>query len=306
MSLAVQEQVLFDLLFNQQVREQFIKNQESTLDNYSLTDDERNDFLSIKAEALALDAKMRAGLLLSHISRSFPVSFSLLSSLPDGLALLRKGINTEFMHTPPIERVTAFGNYCRQSLANISYTDQHELSLIIAIVEAELGMTWTAAMLKQTIIERGKPLEETKQDKHDWANRPIKLADYVNAAMLPMAYSQLKQKLCPKNTCDIWNAVSQKPLAAARRKKILQEEDGRLLIAKAKMTHFSQCDPVVEHQTLELSEGFAHLFQHVNGTASVTQLLNAFKQAGAPEALLKSVKSGFKQLIDEGMLMLIS
>lgn len=83
---------------------------------------------------------------------------------------------------------------------------------------------------------------------------------------------------------------------------MLQHQDPHLLVARASLVHASACEPAVEHQTLELSEGFAHLFQHINGQNSVEQLLTAFKQAGAPEPLLQSVKAGFRQLLDKHML----
>lgn len=304
MSFAVQEQVLFNLLFDRRFRERFIEDKRSALQRYELTKDEISDFLAIKPEALALDAKMRAGLLLSHISRSYPVSFCLISSLSDGLELLRDLVDIQLMHTPPRERMAAYGKYCYQTLSSKTLDDQQQQDYLIAILEAELGMAWTAAMLKQHLIERAMPLKKTISDKKNWANRTVQLADFVNAVMLPQPYGKLKEQLYPKDCSDIWRHISQSPLTASRRSKILQQQDGRLLIAKARMVHFSLCEPVVEHQTIELSEGFAHLFQYVNGTASVTQLLVTFKQAGAPDALLKSVKAGFKQLINNDMLTL--
>ena len=304
MSFAVQEQVLFDLLFNRQFRERFIEDKRLALQQYELTKDEINDFLVIKPEALALDAKMRAGLLLSHISRSYPVSFCLISSLSDGLELLRGLVDIQLMHTPPRERATSYGKHCHQALSSKTLDDQQQHDYLIAIFEAELGMARTAAMLKQRLIERAMPLKKTINDKKNWANRTVELAAFVNAVMLPQPYANLKKQLCPKDCSDIWRHISQSPLTASRRSKILQQQDNRLLITRARMVHFSRCEPVVEHQTIELSEGFAHLFQHVNGTASVTQLLAAFKQAGAPDGLLKSVKAGLKQLINNDMLTL--
>ncbi|MBK6758354.1 MAG: hypothetical protein IPG70_12410 [Moraxellaceae bacterium] len=50
-----------------------------------------------------------------------------------------------------------------------------------------------------------------------------------------------------------------------------------------------------------MPEGFAALFEYVNGTMSVQQILQQLQQMGAPESLLQSIKQGFKLLWDKGM-----
>ncbi len=58
----------------------------------------------------------------------------------------------------------------------------------------------------------------------------------------------------------------------------------------------------MEHQTVELAEGFASLFEYVNGTMSVQQILQQLQAMGAPDALLHSIQAGFKQLYCVGMI----
>ena len=304
MSFEVQERVLLDLLFDSSIREQFRNNIDATLTKYDLDENEINDFKTIRPDALELDANMRTNLFIAHICRSFPVTFSLVSSFNKGIELLKKLVNAELMHTPPTERTTVYGTRLREQLVTLKFDNQNEQPLITAILEAELGMAWTAATLKQVVLENGLPDNMQQNDKSNWSGRPIKLASYVSAAMLPQPYTKLKQKLCPNTKCDLWTEISKKQLNAYKRNIVLQQEDPRLLIARAQVNHVSQCEPGIDHQTIELSEGFAHLFQHVNGSASIDQLLTAFKQAGAPDPLLQSVKAGFKQLIDNDMLFL--
>ena len=59
---------------------------------------------------------------------------------------------------------------------------------------------------------------------------------------------------------------------------------------------------IMARQTSSLSEGFASLFEYVNGTMSVEQILQQLKQMGAPESLLQGIKSGFRQLSVAGMI----
>ncbi|MEM7027501.1 MAG: hypothetical protein AAF410_04675 [Pseudomonadota bacterium] len=302
MSFATQERLLLELLFDNEVRHRFINNMEAMLADYDLEQHEINDFKTIRIEALEVDAGMRRHLFLSHICLSLPVTFSLFSSFENGISLLKENVNAELMLSPPIERATLFGNKLREQLPTLPNANAKEHSFITAIVEAELGMIWTATTLKQVMLEKSFVEEETQNQITDWSSRPVKLASYVSAAMLPQPYSQLKQKLCPGDHSNMWTELTQKPLKMIRRNKVLANEDPRLLVARAMVSYQSVCEPAIDHQTIELSEGFAHLFQHINGTSSIDQLLAAFKQAGAPASLLNSVKTGFKNLVDKNML----
>ena len=85
MSFEAQEQVLLDLLFDQTTRENFRTDIEATLAKYDLDKNEINDFKTIRPDALELDANMRTNLFIAHICRSFPVSFSLVSSFNNGI-----------------------------------------------------------------------------------------------------------------------------------------------------------------------------------------------------------------------------
>lgn len=302
MSFIEQERVLFDLLFDHSVRTDFAQDADAVLNRYDLEEKERNDFKTIRPDALMLDASMRKQLLLSTISHAYPVIFSLVSAIPAGIELLKDLVDKQTMHTPPLERATVFGKRVRDRLQTIPLAKESERPLLLALAEVETGMAWTAATLKQHVVNGNKVNQPEDTLPDNWACLPMKLADFVSVAMLPLSYSKLKQQLGNKSNCDTWSQVSAKPLSAARMSRVLNTQNPALLVAQARLTHASACEPGITHQTLELSEGFAHLFQHINGNNSVDQLLVGFKQAGAPDPLLNSVRAGFKQLFSEGIL----
>jgi hypothetical protein len=99
MSFEEQERALFDLLFDNDLRDNFCQDSGNALHAYDLTEEERADFATIRPDALLLDAKMRRNILLTHICRAFPVSFAIVSSLDDGKAILKKLIDTNIMRT---------------------------------------------------------------------------------------------------------------------------------------------------------------------------------------------------------------
>jgi hypothetical protein len=306
MSFLEQERALFDLLFDQSLRENFCKDSITAFSEYELDDDELNDFKEIRPDALELDASMRNYLILTHICRQFPVSFSLVTSLQNGVDLLQGLINLQTMRCHPTERATVFASQLREQLTTCKFGSDKQLAMITAILEAELGMAWTSATLKQKVLEGESPLEaipdNTNHAHGDWLNIPIKLAAYVSAAIIPQSYVKLKETLCPCEDTSLWAHLSKTQTSASLRSKILAHEEPRLFITRARISALSRCEPTVDHQTAELTEGFAPLLQHVNGTNTTGQILAQLKQAGAADEILQGVEAGFQQLLASGML----
>jgi hypothetical protein len=302
MSYQEQERALFDLLFDSVVRENFCKASTAALQQYDLSEDELNDFTEIRPDALELDAKIRTDLLLSHLCRSFPVSFSLVSSFENGLDVLKGLIDVETMRTATIDRATFYGRRIGENLTLFSFSSPEEQAKLSAILEAELGMAWTSASLKREVLENGQLHLKSSQLDPSWSSKNIKLAPYVCAAIIPDSYEKLKQSFSTDSDCDLWRTLNKKPVSASRRQKILEKDDPRLFVARAHISHMSQCEPTIDQTTAELSEGFASLFQHVNGTVSVDYILDQLKQIGAQEQMLQSIKSTFQQLLESEML----
>ena len=302
MSFLEQERALFDLLFDRSLREKFCKNSINAFSEYDLDDHEIEDFKEIRPDAIELDASMRTYLILTQICRQFPITFSLVSSLNNGNNLLKELINLQTMRCDPTERATVYGSQLRERLAACEFDSENEQIMITAILEAELGMAWISATLKQKVLEGGSCIDNMSPEGKDCLDRPIKLAAYVSVAMLPQSYVKLKLKLCPCEDTALWAHLSKTPLAASLRKKTLARKEPKLFITRAHLRTFSRCEPTVDHQTIELSEGFAPLFQHVNGSMSIAQILGDLRQVGATDPILQGVQAGFQQLLTNRML----
>lgn len=302
MSFAEQERALFDLLFDSDVRDSFCNDSIAALKQYDLTDEELNDFSVIRIDALQLDARIRADLLLSHFCRAFPVSFSLIASFDGGLEFLKSLIDIETMRTEVLDRTTTLGKRLGQGLTSFKFHSKEEQTKVSAILEAELGMAWTAASLKREMLENGQLHIGAMNLDENWSSKHIKLAPYVCAAMIPDSYEAVKNSLCSTDGGDLWRNINKKQLTAAQRQTLLGKDDPRLFIARAHISHMSRCEPTVEQKTAELSEGFAPLFQHVNGSVSVDYILQQLQQIGAQQQMLQSIKATFKQLLENEML----
>ncbi len=305
MSFAEQERALFDLLFDKVIRQQFCNDSVAALSDYDLDEAEIADFNQIRPDALVLDAKMRRNILLTHICRAFPISFAIVSSLNDGRSLLKNLVDTQTMRTSSLERSTVFGKRLRDELARFTFDAQAEQAMIIAILEAELAMALTGASLKREVLESGQKPGEILPVAEDWSSRAIELAAHVGAVIIPQPYADLKRAFCIVSDTELWTHLGHSPVSKKLRNKVLQNEAPRLLVIRARISHMSHCDPTVNHQTAELSDGFAPLFQHINGSMSVEQILAQLQQTGAPEQILQGVRAGFLRLLAFGMLKLI-
>ena len=122
------------------------------------------------------------------------------------------------------------------------------------------------------------------------------------AAVIPKPYQTLKTQLCCGSDSELWARLSKTSLSESVRNTIVQDQTPVLMVARARIEHLSLCDSSVSHQTAEISEGFAPLFQYINGTTCVSDILTQLAHAGATEPMLESIKAGFARLLNMAML----
>lgn len=299
-NFANQERLLFDLVFNDKVRQLFATQPQKLFANYQLSTQEQADFIGINPHALALDVRVRVDLILSQWCRSLPLTFSLVSSLSNGLALLKQLVDSQTMLQAPNDRIVYFATRLRQQLIAQPQIDLQELSLLVAVLDAELGMASTSRLLKQAVINE-QEIATTQSEPFN-SQAKITIADYVSASLLPLPYQQLKQALCPCSGAELWRSLNKQPLSAKQRQQLWTQGEAHLFVAKAKVAMPSPCEPSIEHNTAELAEGFANLLSHVDGSMSVDDILQQLQQIGATPLLLTNIQQGFKLLWERGMI----
>ncbi|NKB35785.1 MAG: hypothetical protein GKR93_01260 [Gammaproteobacteria bacterium] len=302
MSFQEQERALFDLLFDRSLRAHFCKDATQALSPYDLGVEELADFQAIRPDALEIDAKMRRGFILTHICRAFPLSFSLVCSLDGGRDILKDLIDSEMVRANMLERSILFGTRLRELLLAYTFERAKEQTTSIAILEAELSMAMIASSLKKQVLDNSYEATDPAEFGADWSDKPIKLAAHVAAVIVPQPYADMKRLLCPVADTELWSHLAQNPPGRAQRRRVLENENRRIFFARARINQFSRCDPTVDFQTMELSDGFAPLFQHVDGHNSSDVILKQLAQAGADDKILSGVKEGFLKLLQNGML----
>lgn len=302
MSLAEQERAMFDLLFDAGLRQRFGEDRTAALQAYMLSPAEIQDFEAVRQEALAFDASLRSAILLAAIAKSLPLTFCGLSSFEGGVDRLRAVLDAVLVREAPIERPVQFAERLRAQLPQWPFADLHERTLMKAILDAEWGMAYTAAARRAAAVSGALTELPAEPVPDDWLIQPVRLASFVSAGVLPQSWQQLTQDWCIADGSSLWRALQKTPLSLVRRRTQLASPRPRLLLARAVVSTSSHCDPVIEHRTTDMPEGFATLFQYVNGENSVQSMLSGLQQAGAAPAMLEGVRVGFRQLLESGML----
>jgi len=308
MSFAEQERALFDLLFDQPLRDDFCARSAAALSDYQLTATERADFKRIRPEGLMVDVALRADQILVHLCRQFPLTFSLVSSLSNGMELLRKLVNRQTMLQLPEDRATQFGLQLQEQLEELVADCDPTLQVMLgASLATELGLTWTSAILKkqppadQTSAENTR-IPDTKMTDSYWIDRPITLAAQVAATLLPQPYTVIKEQLCPVDSIQLWAHLSKNPLTQPKIKTALNTKQPSLFISRAYFSKITPCETQVGQVTLELNDGFAPLLQQIDGKNSVNQIIEQLVDIGASDSIVAGVKTGFKQLLESSII----
>jgi hypothetical protein len=298
MSLEEAERALIDLLFDESLRGAFFKDR--SLSAYALSDEERADFAALSEVGLELDASMRRDLMLARLARHFPLSFSIASALPGGLALVRRLVGPAYARAPRASRTARFGESLRDELSELSFATDRERAFSLAFVEVEVAMAWAAARLRELALAGESQPEPACVLPEDWAERPLVLAPHLCVAVLPRSRAALATELCPVGPDQLWARLEHAPLPPLRLATVLASEAPRLFIARAVLLRASRCEATVEHVTMELSDGFAPLLRALDGKRSASALLA--RLSSAPASTIDAVRAGLRTLLERGML----
>lgn len=300
MSLEAQEQALLDLIFDEGLRSRFAVEGPAALEGRGLDAAELEDFAAVRVDALELDAGLRRSMVLSELAVSYPLGFAIASAVDEGLDLLRELVDARTLRTPAIERPVVFGRRLRELLDDGRVEPRRDALRVI--VEAELGMAWTAASLRREAIDLGRPPAAPSPPSEDWADVPVRVAAFVSAAVLPASRDRLREALCPVPDRELWRHLLERPADEGALDALLGEGEPRLLVARAEVDRRSRCDPTARHRIVEVSDGFASILGYANGQNSVNDLLGELARSGADEDVRAGVAAGFRELLVEGML----
>ena len=302
MSLQAQEQALFDLLFDEGLRRRFHRDGPEALAGRGLDPGERAAFGSLRVDALEHDAMLRRAMVLSQLCAVLPVTTALAGCVDGLLPDLDALVDGETMRTPQVERSYVFARRLRARWDGLAADEDPVLRALPVVLEAELGMAFTAASLCRETLDLGRPPPAPAGLPEDWRSLPARVAPFVNAAVLPASYAALRAALCTVPDRLVHRLASDGKVDGAAARRLLDAGDPRLLVARAAIDRSSRCDPTARHVTVELSDGFAELVGHADGTRSVDALLAGLRASGADTALLAGVGEGFRELFEAGVL----
>jgi len=304
MSFEAQENLLLELLFNQTLRKRFLEDSNKFLNDYSLSNEEKEDFYCIRPDALLMDASMRSNIVLRQLCKALPISFSIYSSLPDGLTTLVQLISPDLMKQKLEYRPVIFAERLIETLNASWIPGKAVMEKIIQVINTEKQLAYNKYLVIQAgnFNHNAENNPPTISKKH--LDLKLSLAPFVIFTELPLSYSELKSSLCPKPDAQLWNHLQQHPLTTSIRDSLFENNEPRLLISRASITTVSDCDPVIDHFTVELSHGFKNILTYLECKPSINEILAQMQHVGADIHMMQSIQNTLLQLIESKLLIL--
>ena len=319
MSLQIQEQILLDLLFDQDLRDEYCRLGCRALEIYGLSKSELADFNALRVDALKLEAQMRQDLVLGQISKHLPLSIALLSSFDNGLALAKDTIKPYLMSFSGYERSGIFAQQLLAKLDDLAFFNANDKELLDSI----LALERTLCMQCVRIDANRAPNIEAVTDVQD----SVKGSDFnhqqaliwhsqVQLSLLPLSYWQLKQELLDaairqRGLQHLWQYLQQEPVLIEQRVSLISAinpDSYRVLLSKPVARHASLSDPEIDLELLEFISAFAPLFNSINGEHALLDIINKLKQQSgfeqANETIIENIIKGFEQLFSKQFLLL--
>jgi hypothetical protein len=302
--LPEQERALLSLVFDADVRADFRADPHGALQRLGLPASDHGDFLALSRFGLELDARDRQNLVLSRLARSFPLTTSAASALPDGIALVRRLIRPAHFDVSALERPARFGMELVDAFARWRELPAPERDFVSALARAEMALA-QAVCAARVAAHEGRTSTSTSPTAldDDWETRPLAFAPFVAVARLPRSHQELTRMLVPCAPEALWARLAHAPLPRPRLEAVLAAQgEGCVVVARAVVVRACRTDAEVGQRTLELAGGFAFLLGGIDGKSSAHSLLRSLRDIGAPPAVLDGVHASLRRLVHEGMI----
>lgn len=303
MSLKAQENVLFELLFDDDFREEYSQNAASALSLYGLTSDEVNDFLPLRLDALELEADVRKRMILSQICSQAPLSIAMLSSFENGLDIAKKIIKPFIVRAIVSERCSLFLQQLIFLKDELLFFNEQDQILFTQILKLEL------CFAKQLSHSNLHHLRQCKDDEDNAAknsniecDKALVLSPLLGVNYLPLSYWQIKKELCAVDSHLLWRELQETPILIEQRLGLftaMSEDSSKCIISLARLLQSSPTDPKTDLHIIEMIDGFLPLLNKVNGERSLNDILQLFESAGASADMIQKVIQGFETLFQE-------
>lgn len=325
MSFSMQEQALFELLFDEDFRTEFAQDRHSALSLLGLNDQEIADFLPLRLDALQLEADARRRMILSQLTTHMPLSIALLSSFDNGFETIIGQLKAFIIRAQGFDRVALLTQQLLFIIDDFAFINAQDKQLLQSILDLERCFALQqVAMLKTLPTDCAKPsqdnlaqnkpaknsLAEPKSTEFKTTAKPnlcdsavLALSPLLEVNHLPLSYWQLKRSLCSVEPSLLWRELQHNPVLMEQRLNILAsmtQDSSCCVISLPRLLAASATDPMFELHIIEMIEGFIPLLNRINQQRSSNDILQMFSSAGADDNTIRQARQGFQTLLDEG------
>ena len=302
MSFSGQEQVVFELLFNQDLLDEYTEDPRNALSLYGLTKQEVDDFLPLRLDALKLEADIRKRMILSQITIQLPLTIALISSFDNGFSLLKRLLLPFIVKENAEQRAVLLADQLAFSLDELVFFNEQDKVFIETVILLEKTMAKQLVSFKtdkRRHNDNGYVKKCSEQLQHD---KPLILEEHASVHLLPLSYWQLKEELCSVAPNALWRELQNNPLLVEQRVSLfssISESTTKCLVTLPRLLINSPTDSVVDLNIIEMIDGFIPLLDKINGHRSLSVILESFEKVGASKAVIKQAQQGFQTLFDQ-------
>jgi len=137
MTLAYQEQLMFELLFDDELRAEFCQSPKQCMAMFDLSESQQQDFLAIRLDALEQEAAARKNMIASQLSKDMPLSVALLSSFEYGFDLVLSALQPYVLKENRYQRVCLLIKQILARLDELSFLNALDQHLLTAVLQVE-------------------------------------------------------------------------------------------------------------------------------------------------------------------------
>ncbi len=307
MSFLLQEQVMFELLFDDDFRAEYKLDATSALSLYGLTPSEIDDFLPLRLDALALEADVRKRMILSQICTQAPLSFAWLSSFDNGFDILKGLLSPFVVRAPTSERGALLLQQLLYAMDDLSFFNAADKDLTKYIFQLELCFCKQLELRHIDQFSRGIQMShESAQNNTLDETVPLRLAPLLGVNFLPLSYWDIKQSLCVVDVDLLWRELQNNPILVEQRVNLfssVSDSTGKCIVSLPKLLKASPTDPVVDLHIVEMIDGFLPLLNKINSYRSLSDILVLFESAGANQTVIRQAQEGINILYKEACIL---
>ncbi|MCP4500215.1 MAG: hypothetical protein GY822_09675 [Deltaproteobacteria bacterium] len=301
--LREQEDLLFQLLFDEVSRERFLLDRQNFLVKAKVSEETTRFFLEVNAFGLEVDAAFRKNYIMSTLCRAFPFTAAAIGASEKGRATLVRFLSSPALFVSTRKRNLAFAEHLENILEfNAANLDSDIVRLLLPFFQLEKARLENATKLRAHVEKKG-PSEKIQVLKPPTSNEKergkVSLPPFFLLGEIPFPQSVLQNALDGVTPQNAWHKIqnqhleNMRVLSVARSLHMPVTLAQRGVLTQHSQSAVSEIPPLIDvtHLAAELNGRAAKGLIDLDGSKTLSELPHSLRSLVTP-------------LVDGGLLIL--